>query len=93
MANKGQKFKLYDTQLKYQIIEEKQQGLSYKELSIKYDIPADTISQWVYKLKKDWGLDIRPSGQGKSKTIDYKQKYEILKKFQDFLAKNGQKKK
>ena len=90
MANKGQKLKQYDTQLKYQIIEEKKQGLSYKELSIKYDIPAYTIAQWVYKIKKDGGLDIKPRGQGKTKIIDYKQKYEILKKFQDFLAKKGQ---
>ena len=68
------------------IVGEKQQGSTYRQLSIKYDIPIGTIATWVYSLKQDGALEIKPRGQGRNKDIDYKERYEILKKFQDFLA-------
>lgn len=44
-------------------------------------------------IKEDGGLEIKPRGQGNSKKPDYKERYEILKKYQDFLATSKQKKK
>jgi len=69
---------------------------SYTILSRKYHVPSNTISQWVYKLRK--GIDVvnsRKKGRRKYKNLtldDYKERYEILKKYQAFLqARQGKK--
>lgn len=93
MASKGQKFKKYDLDFKLKIIAEKQTGASYSELSRKYSIPKDTITTWIGILKRDGSLDVAQRGRPTDKETDYKERYEILKKFQDFLVKNEQKKK
>ena len=93
MANKGQKFKKYDIDLKLMILREKQQGSSYKELSEKYNLPIGTIITWMVIFKKNGSLDVTQRGRPTEKEFDYKERYEILKKFQDFLGKKGQKKK
>jgi len=63
-------------------------------LSRKYDIPLGTIKTWVQIEKKYGGLDIAKKGAPKgSKKKDYKERYEILKKFQDFLDNKEPKKK
>lgn len=93
MAKKGQTFKHYDLDFKLKVIKEKQAGATYGYLSRKYNIPEGTITSWVYTLKQDGALEVRPRGQGNKKDIDYKERYEILKKFQDFLATSERKKK
>lgn len=92
MAKKGQTFKKYDLDIKLKVIHEKQAGASYQELATKYSIPADTIASWMRILKRDGSLDVAPRGRPTDKETDYKERYEILKKFQDFLDKKGQKK-
>ena len=86
MPKKGQKFKQYDRDFVMMIIQEKlQKGLSYTQLSHKYDIPAGTISGWVYKYSsKAWDCSDR-RGKKDDKDIDYKVRYEIAKKFLAFL--------
>lgn len=93
MASKGQKFKKYDLAFKLKVIKEKQEGMSYTALERKHEIPWQTIAGWVRMLKSDGALEIKPRGKGNQKDIDYKERYEILKKFQDFLATKGQEKK
>ena len=93
MAKKGQTFKKYDLDFKLKVIKEKQNGASYQELAEKYSIPKDTITTWIGILKRDGSLDVAQRGRPTDKEIDYKERYEILKKFQDFLDKKGQKKK
>lgn len=93
MAKKGQTFKHYDLDFKLKVVKEKQAGASYTFLERKYDIPWQTIAGWMRMIKDDGGLEIKPRGQGNKKDIDYKERYEILKKFQDFLATSEQKKK
>lgn len=93
MASKGQKFIKYDLDFKLKVITEKQTGASYTELSKKYAIPEGTIMSWMRILEKNGALDIAQKGRPTDKTMDYKERYEILKKFQDFLEKKGQKKK
>jgi transposase-like protein len=92
MASKDQTFKKYALDFKLKIIAEKQAGASYTELSRKYSIPDGTIATWVHILKRDGMLDIAQRGRPTDQEMDYKERYEILKKFQGFLDKKGQKK-
>ena len=100
MASKGQKFKKYDPNIKDHILKEYFSGKeSPRSLSSKYDVPVETVRTWIKKTKKDIDVkvDHRPgrSGRIKEKNLtleDYKERYEILKKFQAFLqARRGKK--
>ena len=97
MASKGQKFNKYSSNLKEEIINGLLDGKSYTELSRKYDVPAKTISTWQQKLKhpeKYLGLG-QGRGRKKEKDLtkeDYKERYEILKKYQAFLKAQREKK-
>ena len=100
MASKGQKFKKYDPKIKDYILKEYFSGKeSPRLLSSKYDVPVETVRTWIKKTKKDIDVkvDHRPgrSGRIKEKNLtleDYKERHEILKKFQAFLqARRGKK--
>ena len=99
MAKKGQKFKKYPSEVKKMIVDE---YLSFEgnqhSLSRKYGIPRETIKNWV-RIAKNNG-DITKDNRGcpgspkpKNLTLeDYKERYEILKKYQAFLqARQGKK--
>ena len=103
MAKKGAKFKSYPIELKEQILKEyfNREG-GWKALGKKYGIPYQTIHNWIIKAKKN--IDISIDGRGrcskgkgrqkiKNLTLeDYKERYEILKKYQAFLqARRGKK--
>ena len=100
MASKGQKFKKYSSELKNKILKEYLDGLGGEcSLAKKYGIPRETIKNWIKKLEN--GIDVRTnyrkgsSGRPKTKNLtleDYKERYEILKKYQAFLqARRGKK--
>ena len=100
MASKGQKFKKYSPELKDKILKEYFLGEeSPTSLSPKYAVPVETVWTWIKKTKKDIDVkvDHRPgrSGRAKEKNLtleDYKERYEILKKYQAFLeARHGKK--
>ncbi|MBQ4262835.1 MAG: helix-turn-helix domain-containing protein [Bacilli bacterium] len=97
MASKGQKFQKWDESLKEVIIELLKEGHSYRELARKYNLPKGTISTWQQKL---WHPEKYP-GQGQKKgklkeenltKEDWKQRYEILKKYQAFLKAQRERK-
>ena len=100
MASKGQKFKKYTPELKNKILKEYFSGKeSPRTLSSKYDVPFETVRTWIKKTKKDIDVkvDHRPSRSGRVKeknlTLeDYKERYEILKKYQAFLQARREKK-
>ena len=100
MANKGQKFKKYSLKIKEQILKEHSQGNGWRTLAKMHpDIPAHTIHNWLDKNSKniDITIDHRKGGSGRPKekclTIeDYKERYEILKKYQAFLQARREKK-
>ena len=93
MAKKGQKFKKYTFEEKMIIIKEYEQGVCSTNLSRKYGVSDNTIRTWyrAYKQGKFGGSKI---GRPKKDVgeIDYKERYEILKKFQDFIIARREKK-
>ena len=100
MASKGQKFKKYSLELKEIILKEYfEQGIDSYSLEKKYDVPSETIRNWVRKVRMN--IDVRVDhrkenlGRKKEKNLtleDYKERYEILKKYQAFLqARRGKK--
>ena len=92
MASKVQKFKHYnDEQLKMEVLNKYLSVISSTYLSITYDIPKSTIKTWATKFRKQGNLknDIYHK-KGKQKEInltqeDWKERYEILKKYQAFV--------
>lgn len=100
MASKGQKFKKYPSELKNKILKEYLDGLGgERSLAKNYGIPRGTIKTWIRKFKN--GIDVRTdhrkggSGRPKAKNLtleDYKERYEILKKYQAFLQARREKK-
>ena len=95
MAKKGQKFEKYSKELRLRIVHEKlNEGRTYKYLSEKYGMSSKTIETWVYIFRRDGSLDVKRKGKPKQdNSLDYKEKYEILKKFQEFLKEVDQEKK
>ena len=72
------------------------EGLSQYFLAKKYSISRKTISNWIIKSNKgvDPTIDTRKTNSGRKKEsdIDYKEKYEILKKYQAFIKARREKK-
>ena len=100
MASKGQKFKKYSPEFKEKILKEYFDGFtSTYVLERKYGVSHKTIQNWIRKTKMniDVKVDHRSGHSGRVKTKnftleDYKERYEILKKYQAFLqARRGKK--
>ena len=67
---------------------------SLNMLSKEYNIPRSTIFKWVKQFRNGKDITIRQKGSGriKEENIDYKERYEILKKYQVFLKAQREKK-
>lgn len=92
MAKKGQKFLKYSLDERLKIVAEYNSSkYSSSELSKKYGISDNTIRMWAYQFKKGNNFDSK-RGRPKEYEIDYKQRYEILKKYQAFLKEQHEKK-
>lgn len=100
MARKGQKFKKHSPEVKEIILKEYHEGYGFRSLAKMHpEISINTIKTWARKTK--CGIDIKVnhwkghSGRPKTKNLtleDYKERYEILKKYQAFLqARRGKK--
>ena len=95
MASKGQKFKKYTIELKEEILEKYYKGeAGPKSLSKEYDVPFKTIQTWIDKINNPHRyLSVgRKKGRPKSSEIDWKERYEILKKYQTFLKAQRERK-
>ena len=94
MASKGQKFNKYSSDFKEAILKEYfENGINTYELERKYGVPHKTIQNWVHRIKYKLGGGQRGRPKSKNLTLeDYKERYEILKKYQAFLqARRGKK--
>ena len=98
MAKKGQKFNNYTKEIKEAILHEYLDNkVSAGQLSREYDISENTIRTWARKARsgKEVLVDTKDTRRGRPKEnsdeIDYKERYEILKKYQAFLKAQREK--
>ena len=93
MAKKGQKFNKYTPEQRKEIIDKYLSGQgSSRSLSKEYGIPYKTINTWIRAHKQGIPLGYQKKGRPKEENIDYKERYEILKKFQAFIEAQREKK-
>ena len=86
MASKGQKFNKYTIEQKEKILQEYYEGLGgSKALGRKYNISYRTIDTWIRKINHPELQTNSKRGRQKEENIDYKERYEILKKYQAFI--------
>ena len=98
MASKGQKFNKYNEEIILEVLSELMTGKSSLQISRERNIPAKTIRGW--KLKKILHPEMYPNqgkkrGRQKEKDLtkeDWKERYEILKKYQAFLKAQRERK-
>ena len=98
MAEKVNKTYRYSYKEKMNIVNEYYNiGGSTYSLARKYNIPRSSIKNWIEKFRKEGYIE-REETRGKSKNggrislEDYKERYEILKKYQAFLKARREKK-
>ncbi len=93
MAKKGQKFNRYSEELKYEIVLKYLNGKgTSRSLSQEYGISYRTIEIMIYAYKRQGHLNKQKRGRIKESDIDYKERYEILKKYQAFLKAQRERK-
>ena len=96
MGLTGQKYKNWDENIKNEIINLLNKGHSVRELARRYPVSRGTISTWQQKLlHPNKYIKSGKRGRPKEKDLtkeDYKERYEILKKYQAFLKEQRKKK-
>jgi transposase len=87
MANKGQVFQEVPLETKLYILKLYfEEGRLANTLAREYEVSVKTIGDWIKIYKRDWGLDVQRRGrQGSQNQEDFKERYEILKKFTAYL--------
>ena len=88
--------KHYDMEFKNKILNEYLSGKGgSKYLAKKYNISHSTIDTWITIYRRQGNLinDINHKrGRWKEENIDYKERYEILKKYQAFIKAQQERK-
>ena len=89
--------KHYSTQFKQKVISEYKSMKygGYVRIAKKHGLSNDTVYNWVVKDKKQGNQEnvyYKRVGRTKEENIDYKERYEILKKYQAFLKAQREKK-
>ena len=95
MAKKGQKFIHYTENEKIEILQRYINGESGYQLAKEYDIPVSTIKTWKTKVDHPELCSGNERGRPKKSELtkeDYKERYEILKKYQAFLKAQRERK-
>ena len=96
MAKKGQKFNKYTEEMIIEVLEELKLGKSSLQISKERNIPAKTIRTWKRKmiLHPELNTGVKRGRQKESDLTkeDWKERYEILKKYLAFLKAQREKK-
>ena len=87
MASKGQKFNKYNVELKNEILNKYLESKGTpRTLGQEYGISKETIKTWIHKVKHpELASALKQGRPRKDEIIDYKERYEILKKYQAFI--------
>ena len=96
MAKKGQKFNKYIEEMIIEVLEELKLGKSSLQISKERNISAKTIRTWKRKMILHPELNTGVK-RGRPKELDltkedWKERYEILKKYQAFLKAQRERK-
>jgi len=95
MASKGQNFLNYTEEEKNEIIQKYCNGeTSGYQLAKQYGIPVSTIKTWKYKIDHPEKITGNKKGRQRKDLTkeDWKQRFEILKKYQAFLKAQRERK-
>ena len=89
--------KHFDKKFKEMVVNDYKSGNSggRKQIAKKYSIDESTIWHWIVKDRNQGNQinDInKKRGRTKEENIDYKERYEILKKYQAFLRAQRERK-
>ena len=89
--------KHYLTEFKQKVIDEYKLGKfgGYKRVAKEYNLNHHTVYHWIEKDRKQGNQENIPYkrvGRTKEKDINYKERYEILKKYQAFLKAQRERK-
>ena len=89
--------KHYSNEFKQQVIDDYNSGKygGHNNLAKHYNINKNTLWHWIIKDRKQGNQtnDIEHKrGRPKEENIDYKERYEILKKYQKFIKAQREKK-
>ena len=78
---KGQKFNKYTPEQRKEILDKyfARKGSS-RSLAKEYNISHKTIETWIRASQQDIPLGYQKKGRPKEENIDYKERYEIIKK-------------
>ena len=97
MAKKGQKFSKYGFETKEMVLAEIKTGKPLRIISKEYNIPKGTLLTWSHKYHCPEKYPNQGQKRGRPKESeltkeDYKERYEILKKYQAFLKAQRERK-
>ena len=96
MASKGQKFIRFTDEERTEIVGQYLSGQgSYKSIAKDHGISWKTVESMVRKYRNTGTTISKQKGQPKEKDLtkeDWKERYEILKKYQAFLKAQREKK-
>ena len=93
MANKGQKFNKYTVEFRQMVVQRylNNDGTP-TTLGREYGISVKTIEGWIYAYEHNIPVGQQKRGKPRNGEIDYKERYEILKKYQAFIEARREKK-
>lgn len=95
VASKGQRFIHYTEKEKNEILQRYINGESSYQLAKEYGVPVSTIKTWKRNVNHPELVSGKKRGRPKEKDLtkeDYKERYEILKKYQAFLKAQRERK-
>ena len=95
MARKGQKFNRYQKEFKEALKEAYLKGEeTCNSIAHEYNVPLNTAADWVRKWNnpEKYGPKGLEKGRQKESEIDWKERYEILKKYLAFLKAQRERK-
>ena len=97
MARKGNKHNNYTVEFIQEVLEKYYSGQGgFTSLANEYKIPIKTIKTWIYRTNKKINVfknkKTNSLGRPKEFEINYKERYEILKKFLTFIKAQRKKK-